>query len=155
MIAALPLSLSACALLDWDDPDWLLSEHRSPDGRLVARLWCENLCDVPGKHTLTISPAARAVAVEPSEVDGFPARGPLPVEDRAIDAYVSTAERGTDVLPPVEARWIASDRFQLSGECLTDGSYRRLRSMRFRDVRVAIVDPAPRATCIQPPADAS
>ena len=150
---ALSLMLPGCALLDTDDPDWLLSAHSSPNNMLIARLWCADRCDVPGRHTLTISAAARAIALEGPDVDSMQ-QGSLPEDDVVVYAYVSTAERGTEVLAPVTVRWAGNRRLQLAGRCLTDGNYRTLRKLVFRTISVEIVDAAPPGSCIQPPVDA-
>jgi hypothetical protein len=77
---------SGVLLASCGDPagsDWLLAEARSPDARMVARLWCVDYCDVPAKKTLTISVATLDVGVT-AAVEGFPPNGTMPAADEAL-----------------------------------------------------------------------
>lgn len=89
---ALALPLLAVACSGTEGEDWMVAEARAPDGRHVARLWCENQCDVAGKLTLTISPASRRVSITPSTVQGFPGEGQMPAEDVRGSFYVAHVE---------------------------------------------------------------
>ena len=111
----LPLAalLSACTLLD--DPDWMVAEARSPDGRRVARIWCENYCDITGRGTLTISPASRSVKLEGSQ-SGFPPHGYLPEEDRVAQAYAD------EETPVWRLAWRSPSRLLVGAPCLTSDS---------------------------------
>lgn len=60
--------------------DWLIASAGSPDGRYVARAWCEDLCDVPGRLTLTLSRPDRVMPVSPVDPP-FPPKGDAPADD--------------------------------------------------------------------------
>ncbi|MEP9401963.1 FMN-binding negative transcriptional regulator [Sphingomonas silueang] len=103
------LLLGACDPLE--DTDWLLGAARSPEGTRIARLWCPDLCDVPGSTVVTVSPAGRAVPVERDE-NGFPPQGALPEED-----VVLRFDAGGFEGAPIAARWTAPDELTVTAPC--------------------------------------
>ncbi len=93
-----------------------MSEAPSPDGAHVARLWCENLCDVPGRLTLTISPATRVVERTPSPLSGFPPAGTMPDEDVVRRISLDTAKAGMGVA----MEWEGAGALALVAPCVMD-----------------------------------
>ena len=136
LISAIP----ACSALE--GPDWLVGEAPSPDGRLVARLWCEDFCDVPEASTLTISPVTRHVGIERDE---FGAReGQVPEGDTVARIFRNKVEE------PLELKWSDAATLTIKGRCLTDGNYRPLAEVRVGRATVRIIDGAPAGTCEHP-----
>ncbi len=116
VVLALSLLAAACGGIQGED--WMIGEARSPDGRHVARLWCENECDLAGRRTLTVSPASRRVALNPSETPGFPSEGQLPAED--VRAIFDTANVPTKAEPDgaeTLVRWSDSRTVEILAPC--------------------------------------
>lgn len=125
-------SLSGCSALE--GPDWLVAEAASPDRRLVARLWCEDFCDVPEAASLTISPASRPVAIER---DNFAAaEGDMPAGDFVVRVF-------REVEHPPKLSWIGGSTVVIGGRCLTDGNYRPLSDLRHKAITVRIESSGP------------
>ncbi|SOB86556.1 hypothetical protein SAMN06297144_1662 [Sphingomonas guangdongensis] len=106
-----------------EDHAWLIDVAASPSRRIVARLWCPELCDVPGKTVLTLSPADRAVPVRRSKVEGFPDIGEIPVRDIAATFHTrhvlvpNFPRRGEDE----GLAWIDPATLVISAPCLSNG----------------------------------
>lgn len=106
-----------------EDHAWLIDTAASPNERIVARLWCPELCDVPGKTVLTISPAARDVPIRHSKVEGFPDIGDIPVQDIAATFHTQHVlvpdfpRRGEDE----GISWINAATLTVSAPCLSNG----------------------------------
>lgn len=112
----IPAALLACAGCGRIDEDWLMGEAPSPDDAFVARLWCEHLCDVPGRLTLTVSPASRPVERTPSAVSGFPPTAVMPDEDVARRLSLGSAAAGIGAA----MRWDGPRALTVSAPCLAD-----------------------------------
>ena len=131
------LLLAACAWLD--DPDWMVAEARSPDGTRVARIWCENYCDITGRGTLTISRADRSMMLERRE-SGFPPQGHLPEEDRVAQAYAD------EETPVWRLAWRSPSHLLVGAPCLTADSLAGPPPQRSGDVTIEFLRlPCPKA----------
>ena len=128
--AALAL-LTACSA--FNGPDWLVGEARSPDGAQVARLWCEDFCDVGAASTLTISPASRRILLERKRADKLP-EGELPRADVALRIFRDEAS------PPLRLDWLNAGTLLITGHCISDGNYKPLTAGSFRTVRIRFRD---------------
>ncbi|MFA9201037.1 MAG: hypothetical protein ACEQR8_07605 [Cypionkella sp.] len=135
--ALLATAGGACSALE--GPDWLVAEARSPDGQLVARLWCEDFCDVPEAATLTVSPSGRPVEVERTEFGTV--EGEMPDGDALLRIFRREAERA----PTLE--WTTATTLVVAGRCLNDGDYRPLGGIEANGVKVRIADEAPPGAC--------
>ncbi|WP_448661894.1 hypothetical protein ACG3SL_14575 [Sphingomonas sp. CJ20] len=112
----LPLLAAACGGIEGED--WILVEARSPDRTHVARLWCEQECDVAGRLTLTISPASRHIALNPSEVPDFPAEGRVPDQDvRATFAIAQVRTKAEPDGAEAQLRWRDARTVEVLAPC--------------------------------------
>jgi hypothetical protein len=106
-----------------EDHAWLIDTAVSPSRRIVARLWCPELCDVPGKTVLTLSPADRAVPITRSRVEGFPDIGDIPEQDIAATFHTQHVlvpdfpRRGEDE----GVSWNDAATLRISAPCLSTG----------------------------------
>ncbi len=103
------LLLGACG--DGGGSDWLLAGAPDPAGGRVARLWCADFCDVPGRTTLTLSPKARSVPAT-AAVEGFPPMADMPEED-----VILTFDAGGGQGAPVAARWTGPRELTVTAPC--------------------------------------
>ena len=128
-------TLDGCSL--GDDPDWLEAEARSPDGRLIARLWCENFCDITEKATLTVSPADTSIGLRRMHQEGL--EGQLPERDRAVSVYeLDPAVNGSNQW---RLEWRTPQLLVIAGRCLSaDGAAGPPAPRRFRDVTILFAD---------------
>jgi hypothetical protein len=121
-----------------DDPDWLEAEAKSPDGRLIARLWCENFCDVAERATLTVSPADAPVALSRMHPDDAP-EGILPERDRVAAVY--GMEPGAEGPGQWRLEWRDPKLLVVATRCLSaDGAAGPPPARRFRDVTIRFVN---------------
>ena len=133
MKAALPMIAVAALLTGCDDPDWLIAEARSPDGEHIARIWCENFCDVTGRGALTISPADRSIVLQKAPGD-FPPQGQLPERDRVAEAYAD------EQTPDWRLSWASRSQLVVAGRCLTIGNADVVPpSQRFGDITITFL----------------
>lgn len=114
--AALALLTAACFA------DNLVGEERSPDGALVARAWCIDLCDAPEARTITIG--------KPGATD----RSDAPDRDTAAKVYILPRQGRRLIL-----EWTSPRALTVTGPCLADLNFRPLPPRRFRDVSIRFV----------------
>lgn len=114
--AALSLLTTACLADD------LVAEERSPDGALVARAWCVDLCDAPEARTITIG---KAGATHGSDAPG---------RDTAAKVYILPRKGRALILD-----WTGARLLTVTGPCLADLDFRPLPPRRFRDVSIRFV----------------
>ena len=95
--------------------DRLLQEQASPNGALVARIWCRRHCDEPEILVLTLSPASRDIrrGIGCDNCDTLVPGGDIPGEDRIIDI------RRTGPFAP-RLRWRDGRTLIVSGPCMSD-----------------------------------
>lgn len=141
---AVPAGVLLLASCSWPDggPDWLMAESRSPDGERVARLWCEDFCDIPERATLTISPASQVIALDRSRQGPLHpyAEGRLPEEDAVHRVW---AHDGSDGVA-VRLHWRNARTLVVEASCLSDGNYRPILPWRSGNVWIVPVSlPSP------------
>ena len=132
---------NACSALE--GPDSLVAEARSPDGTRVARLWCEDFCDVAAASRLTVSASSRLIELERPHPDGYP-EGDMPDDDVALRIFRN--ENG----PGLALSWLSASNILVTGHCLTDGNFNPLATVSFRQTRIDSRDLAPARTCERP-----
>lgn len=113
---------------------WLIAEATSPDNSMVAQLWCEHVCDVPGRAVLTIVPIRIRPQVTRSEVEGYPPTADLPEGPRALIMEHKTGHS----LPDLDLAWMAEDRVQILAPC--PSVRERTRGLVTVDVRSSVSD---------------
>ena len=113
-------------------PDDLVGDQRSPDGALVARAWCIDLCDAPEARTVTISKARAAD------------RSHAPRRDIAARVYILPRKGEALVLT-----WTGARALTIAGPCLADRNFQPLRPRRFRDVSLSFVRSPGQEPCWQ------
>lgn len=118
--AAVGSLLSGCSLLELDDE--LRGEAVAPDGRLVARAWCLDGCDVTTGRTITIAEAGRR-----------PGRR-APARDIVQRVYIAENDSAE-----VTLRWIGDWKLQVAGPCLAGADLRPLAEQRVREVSIEFV----------------
>ena len=92
--------------------DWLIASAQSRESRHVARLWCADYCDVPGRLVLTLSPADRAVGIVAGDAP-FPPEGDLP----DTDAVAVLRDGNAPDFPAASIAWTSSRSMTVSLPC--------------------------------------
>jgi hypothetical protein len=138
MASAASLLLISCSV--FEGPDSLVGEARSPDGARVARLWCEDFCDVPSSARLTISATSRSLQLEREHADEWP-EGEMPEDDAVIRVF---RDEGSASLT---LRWSDASTLVVGGHCLTDGNFKRLAGTSFEGIQVRFQDMARSGEC--------
>jgi hypothetical protein len=107
----------------------------SPDGRLVARIWCDGSCWRPGGKLLTISPAARNVGLGYVEQVGDyivippPQEGEMPRDDVATGLRPLTGGGPT-------LHWTGPRALLVSDACPTDADWLQPEPRQYRGVAI-------------------
>lgn len=130
MVTAMLLS-GGCGPIEL--PDQLGLQAISPDGRLIAREWCVDGCDVPQSRTITVSAAPSA----PS--------GRLPAGDAALRVWIAEHDDAR-----LAMRWTAERALRIEGDCLSDSNYRPLPPQKFKGVTLAFVRSPTQIRCEEP-----
>jgi hypothetical protein len=100
------------------------AEATSPDGTLVARLWCRHRCEVPEARTLTVSPADRSIdrgLLDQLFLDGREEARKMPVEDVLLRFWSGISARP-------QLRWDGPRSLRITSTCLRDDDGRTLRT---------------------------